>query len=543
MLDALLRAEAASGAGRIRSFLDDVRRQLGWTLQRPWTLGDEEQHRLDALRVLRQTPAIVSIVLVDDTGHERIKVSRVSLDALGASGGRNRDLPGIQAGSSRVWYGPLGFRGGSEPFMTVAAAGNRRAVGIAIANVNLKLIWDVISSVRVGHTGHAYVLDGDGRLIAHPDLSRVLRGERDDTPKAARRLQTELSAPAGEPIDAVGLDGSAVVAAMASIEDVNWTLIVEQPVSEAFAPIRNALWRTGGLLVAGTLASCALAYWLARRMTGPIRLLEEGTRRIGAGHFEHRNEIGTGDELERLATGFNRMAGELALAQERSERIARLRRFLAPQVAALVERSGDDSMLAGHLADIVACFCDLRGFTAFAARAEPHDVMGLLSRYYEALGAIITRHEATLTSFQGDGLMVLVNAPVPRPEPALSAVRMALDMRHAVQGLIADWRSRGHAIGFGLGLARGAATVGQIGYQDRADYTAVGDVVNFAARLCALAEDGQILVDAAIADSVRGEVRLVELGGRQLKGYDRQLAVYSVEGGVPAGTGGHAANS
>ena len=102
--------------------------------------------------------------------------------------------------------------------------------------------------------------------------------------------------------------------------------------------------------------------------------------------------------------------------------------------------------------------------------------------------------------------MVLVNAPVPRPEPALSAVRMALDMRHAVQGLIADWRSRGHAIGFGLGLARGAATVGQIGYQDRADYTAVGDVVNFAARLCALAEDGQILVDAAITTAMNAKL-------------------------------------
>jgi adenylate cyclase len=265
-------------------------------------------------------------------------------------------------------------------------------------------------------------------------------------------------------------------------------------------------------------------------MTGPIRLLEEGTRHIGAGHFEHRIEIATGDELERLAGGFNRMAAELALAQERSERIARLRRFLAPQVAALVEKSGDDNLLAGHLADVVVCFCDLRGFTAFAAHAAPHDIMGVLGRYYDALGAIVTRYEATLTSFQGDGLMVLVNAPVSHPDPALSAVRMALDMQASVQDLAADWRARGHAIGFGVGLAQGPATVGQIGYRDRLDYTAVGDVVNLAARLCALAEDAQILIDTAIADAVRGSVRIVALGRRQLKGYEKDLTIYSVQG-------------
>jgi class 3 adenylate cyclase len=155
--------------------------------------------------------------------------------------------------------------------------------------------------------------------------------------------------------------------------------------------------------------------------------------------------------------------------------------------------------------------------------------MGVLSDYYEALGSIITNYGATLTSFQGDGLMVLINAPVPCDEPALQGVRMAIEMQHAVQKVILGWRSRGHAIGFGVGIAAGPATVGQIGYEDRLDYTAIGDVVNFASRLCASAEDGQILIDAAVADSVRGKIPLVALGARQLKGYDRQLAVYSVE--------------
>lgn len=538
-LDTLLQAQARVGASRIRSFLDEIRGQLGWTLQRPWSAGGEEQHRLDALRVLQQTPAVVSIALIDDTGRERLRVSRVGLDSSGNGVDRSRDPLVVATRASGTWYGPVEFRAGSEPFITIAAAGNRRAVGIAVADVNLKLVWEVISSVQVGRSGHAYVLDGDGRLIAHPDLNRVLRGESSDAAAAARRLHAELAAGATEPITSAGLDGTDVVAATAPIADVDWMLIVEQPIAEALAPIRDALWRTGGLLVASMLVSCALAYWLAHRMTGPIRLLEEGTRRIGAGHFEHRIAIATGDELERLASGFNRMAGELALAQERAERIARLRRFLAPQVAELVERSGDESLLAGHLAEVVACFCDLRGFTAFAAHAEPRDIMGLLGCYYEAIGAIVTGYGATLTSFQGDGLMVLVNAPVPRPDPALASVRMALDMQHAVQDLLVDWRSRGHAVGFGVGLAQGPATVGQIGYRHRVDFTAVGDVVNFAARLCALAEDAQILIDAAIADEVRGSVRLVELGHRRLKGYDKHLSVYCVASAdAPAALGG-----
>ncbi|MGE3741630.1 MAG: adenylate/guanylate cyclase domain-containing protein [Geminicoccaceae bacterium] len=527
-LDALLRAEAGAGASRIQSFLDEVGGSLGWALQRPWSTGGVEEHRVDALRVLRQTPAVVSIALIDETGSERLSVSRVGLDSSEDGIDRSGDPVVTAARSLGTWYGPVGFRGGSEPFMTIAAAGNRRAVGIAVAEVNLKLIWEVISSVRVGRSGHAYVLDGNGRLIAHPDLSRVLRGESDGAGVAARRLHTELIARAAEPIILAGLDGRTVVAAVAPIAHVDWMLVIEQPIAEAFAPIRDALWRTGGLLVVGVLVSCALAYWLARRMTGPIRLLEEGARRIGAGHFEHRIEIATGDELERLAGGFNRMAAELALGHERSERIARLRRFLAPQVAALVEQSGDDRLLAGHLAEVVVCFCDLRGFTAFAAHAAPNDIMSVLSGYYETLGAVVTSYEATLTSFQGDGLMVLVNAPVARPDPARAAVRMALDMQAGVQRLVADWRAHGHVIGFGIGLAQGPATVGQIGYRDRLDYTAVGDVVNFAARLCALAENAQILVDSSVAGAVRGSVRLVELGCRRLKGYEKDFTVYSV---------------
>jgi class 3 adenylate cyclase len=264
-------------------------------------------------------------------------------------------------------------------------------------------------------------------------------------------------------------------------------------------------------------------------MAGPIRKLEDGVVRIGAGQFDHKIHIATGDELELLAEQVNEMAGELALSLERSERINRLKRFLAPQVAELVDKAGDDSLLNGQRTEVVTVFCDLRGFTAFSSHAEPEEIMGVLGEYYQALGGIITRYEATLTSFAGDGLMVLVNAPVPCPDPALRAVRMAVDMQDVIQGLILRWREKGHRIGFGIGLAMGPAIVGRIGYESRVDYTAIGNVVNLASRLCSTAADGQILLDPAATNAVNtSEVATVALGTLALKGYDEQVPVFAV---------------
>jgi class 3 adenylate cyclase len=357
----------------------------------------------------------------------------------------------------------------------------------------------------------------------------VLRG--DDDPAAARLkdLQKATVAGGGETAEAVNAEGRPVIAAMAPIPGPDWMAFVEEPAAEAFTPIRAALWRTGFLLLAGAIFAAVLGYLLARRMIGPIRLLEEGAERIGAGRFDHKIDISTGDELEGLAQRFNQMAAELAVSQERSERIARLKRFLSPQVAELVEGSDQEALLDSHRAEVVVIFCDVRGFTSFSGGAEPEEVMGLLQEYYEALGAIITRYEATLTCFMGDGLMLLLNAPVPCPAPALRGVRMAAEMQSSVQSLITEWRARGHAVGFGVGLAKGPATVGRIGYQGRHDYTAIGNVVNLASRICAAAEDGQVLIDATTAAEVGDAFALVPLGTRPLRGFAEAVSVFSVK--------------
>lgn len=532
LIDQRLRLEAAAAASKIQDYLDGIRDQMQWAVQLPWTDGGDERHRFDALRVLRQVPAIVDLALVDGTGKERLKISRVGRDIIGSGIDRAADPAVTGARSGRVWHGPVRLNRGSEPYMTLAVAGNRAAVGVAIADINLKLIWDVISAIRVGQSGTAFVADRSGRLVAHPNISLVLRGADADTTARLKFLQAAVRAPGSGSITTTNIEGRTVLMAAAPIAGAQWMVFAEQPAAEAYAPIRAALFRTSGLVLAGAVFASLLAFALARRMSGPIRVLERGVASIGAGQFDHRIRIATGDELERLASRVNEMAAELALSQERSERIGRLKRFLSPQVAELVESAGKDDLLGAQKADVVVVFCDLRGFTAFSAKAEPEEIMRVLGEYYDALGAIIMRYEATLTHFSGDGLMVLLNAPVPCPDnPAQRAVRMASDMQAAVQGLIRGWRGRGHALGFGVGLAKGIATVGRIGYEGRHDYTAIGRVANLASRLCSAADDKQILIDANAAATVSDEVTLEAVGSRELKGFGEQIAVYAIAAG------------
>ena len=308
---------------------------------------------------------------------------------------------------------------------------------------------------------------------------------------------------------------------------MGWTVIAEQPVIEAFESIRAALWRSLILIGLGIVFALVLAYWRACRLWGPIRQLEDGVERIGMGQFDHRIRIKSHDELEQLAIRFNQMAEELATSQQKSERISRLKQFLAPQVAELVEHS-DQGLLDGQRREVVAIFGDLRGFTAFSARAKPDAILAVLREYYEAIGAVTARHEATLIRFAGDGVMVLVNAPVACENPAQRGVRLAIDMQGAVQSLAAAWNADGCAIGFGVGVAMGPATVGTLGYHGRLDYTAIGNVVNLASRLCGLADDAQILLDPVVTEHVGDSIALASIGERSIKGYDQALEVFAV---------------
>ncbi|EKS38430.1 cache domain-containing protein [Afipia broomeae] len=526
-LNDLLNAEARFAAVNIQDFIESIRDQLGWVVQLPWSDDSGDRRRLDALRLLRQVPAIESLSLVDPAGKERLFVSRIGLNRI-ESGADLSTKPAVMAArSDRIWFGPVTFYRGSEPFMTIAVAGNRSADGVAIAEVNLKFIWEVVSGIRVGRTGEAFVLDKPGRVVAHPDISLVLRAD-EPAQQPLRDLRTAILSRPSQAATGQDIAGKTVLGAMVQIPGIDWSVIVKQPVAEAFRPIYAALWRTAALLIAGAALAAILAYWLTQRMVGPIRVLEDGVAQIGAGNFQHRINLATSDEFERLATRFNEMAGELAISQERSERISRLKRFLAPQVAELIDRTGDDRVLDGRRVDVVAIFCDMRGFTAFSARTEPETILGVLREYYDSLESVVSSHEATLISFSGDGAMVLVNAPVACPDPALRGVYTAIDMQRTVQRLLTSWHALDHRLGFGVGLAKGPATVGKIGSGGRLHYSAIGNVVNLASRLCSSANNSEILIDRIAASAVASSVPLVELDPRTLKGFDEPVPVFSV---------------
>jgi adenylate cyclase len=215
---------------------------------------------------------------------------------------------------------------------------------------------------------------------------------------------------------------------------------------------------------------------------------------------------------------------------EQLERLARLRRFLSPQLADLVMSSGDQSFLESHRREITVVFCDLRGFTAFAETVEPEDVMQVLAEYHEALGDLIHRFDGTLERFAGDGLMVVFNDPIPCDDAPQRAVKLAVAMRARVAQLEQEWRRRGHDLGFGVGIAQGHATLGLIGFVGRSDYTAIGTVTNAAARLCAEAEPGQILISQRVYAGAEELIVADPVGELTLRGFARPMRAYNIAG-------------
>lgn len=236
------------------------------------------------------------------------------------------------------------------------------------------------------------------------------------------------------------------------------------------------------------------------------------------------------DQTEQLAS-WNRQLEERVGAQSLElERMNRLRRFLAPQVAELVASSDQkEQLLASHRREITVVFCDLRGFTAATENAEPEDVMTILREYHASLGQLIFRYQGTLNQFAGDGIMVIFNDPLPCANHTERAVRMALEMRDAAAELSQRWRGRGHELGFGVGIATGYATLGQIGFDQRLEYAAIGGVTNLASRLCDAAGSGQIMITQRVLAEIEPWVEIEPQGELDLKGFRRPIAAHCVQ--------------
>jgi class 3 adenylate cyclase len=261
---------------------------------------------------------------------------------------------------------------------------------------------------------------------------------------------------------------------------------------------------------------------LNRELESANAALRAAQRELEASHAQVRAQAAE------LAAWNRTLEERVATQVEEIERIGRLKRFLAPALAEAIVTSGNERILESHRRDIAALFCDLRGFTSFAESAEPEEVMELLHDYHGRLVPLIQASEGTLDRFVGDGMIVYFNDPLPCPNPAERAVQLAVAMREAMALLSAVWRRRGYQIGFGVGIAQGFATLGQIGFEGRLDYSAVGTVINTAARLCEAAKDGQILVTSRIAMAVSDAADIAEIGQLSFKGLSRPLAVSNV---------------
>lgn len=210
------------------------------------------------------------------------------------------------------------------------------------------------------------------------------------------------------------------------------------------------------------------------------------------------------------------------------ERLGRMRRFLSPQVATMVESEGGEELLRPHRRRVAVLFCDLRGFTAFTNRAEPEEVIEILGEYYRTVGRVLRARDATIGGYAGDGIMAYFGDPVPRETPASDAAAAALEVAAALDQLCAQWADRGHGLGFGMGLAHGYATLGTVGFDGRYDYTPLGAVVNLAARLCAQAAHGQVLIDHATLRECDQHLPSTEIGNISLKGFEQDTRVHAL---------------
>lgn len=218
------------------------------------------------------------------------------------------------------------------------------------------------------------------------------------------------------------------------------------------------------------------------------------------------------------------------------ERLARLRRFLSPKVADLIVTGKLDDPLATHRREVVVVFVDLRGFTAFTEQVEPEEVFTVLRAYHGEIGRLVALHEGTIEHFAGDGVMIIFNDPVALPDPAMAAVRMATDVRAAVDRLSQEWKRSGYKLGCGIGIAQGFATIGTIGFEGRYDYGTIGSVTNLAARLCAEADAGRILVSQKVYARIEGRIDAEPSGELRLKGFSKPVGVHSVVAIREAGT-------
>ena len=343
---ALQQEKADSAASRIETYVQEIERQLAWVRLPQVGSQTAEQRRIEYLKLLRVVPAITDAAMIDASGKEQLHVSRLRMDVTASGADYSNDPRFLETRGGKTYFSRVYFRNGSEPYMTIAVGGSGGAV--TLAEVNLKFIWDVISRISIGKEGLAYVVDSRGQLIAHPDISYVLQ-KQDLSELPQVRAARGIDENGGESVSiARSSQGKEVLTSYVRIASLNWMVLVEQPLAEAFAPLYASLQRTGLLLVAGLALAVVASLYVARHMVYPIQAMQRGAVQLAAGKLDEPIVVTTGDELEALAGQFNDMASQL------KESYADLERKVEERTSELQEKSVQLEIANHHKSDFVA---------------------------------------------------------------------------------------------------------------------------------------------------------------------------------------------
>lgn len=739
--------KAQGTARRMEQSVSELERQISWVTRA--SQDTLEKRRADYAQLLHQVSVVSQLFQLDGEGREALRVSRQST-TTGANTDLSRDMRFTDTVARGVSYSAVNFVD-EKPVMSISVAHSGFKAGVTVAEIDLAFLSDFLTDAQVGKAAFAYVVDARGRVLSSSSKGPEVGKDLSKLPQVAAAI-----APGREP-DTSGTDfnGHSVLSAASAMPKLGWSVLFEQPTTQALMPIRDQLVRIALLIGMGLLVAILAGTLLARRMIIPITALRDGAHRLGEGDFSHRIDVHTSDELEELAGQFNRMAGQLqetytdletkveertrdlaqsinelkvleeigravsssldlnavlptiaaraleishadavliygydaeqhrfnlveangidksadgahvtidegenilsdaaargepiALAdldhaaeqplrdvavnagfhsvlvvplvdqqgtlgalvvlrrasgafeagltglmrtfanqavlamrnarlftevdhkshalesanetvraqadklreqteqlkdwnkslEERVatqlgeiERIRKLERFLAPQVAQLIASSDSpEGLLTSQRREVTVVFCDLRGFTAFTEATEPEEAMNVLREYHAALGKLIFKYEGTLDKYAGDGVMILFNAPIQFEDHTKRAVKMALEMRDTIGPLTERWRNRGHSLGFGIGIALGYATLGQVGFEQRLEYAAIGSVTNLASRLCGEAKPNQIVVSRRVYGMVEPWVEACALDDLMLKGFNHPVLAMEI---------------
>ncbi|MEK6243469.1 MAG: ATP-binding protein [Pseudomonadota bacterium] len=421
-LIALQREKAAAAAARIENFVREIEHQIGWTALPQIAEGANplELRRFDYVKLLRQVPAITEVGFIDRDGREQVRVSRLAMDVLGAGGDLSQDPRFVGARTGKIYFGPVYFRKETEPYMAIAMRAGREGAGVTAVEVNLKFIWEVVQQIKIGKKGHAYVVDKDGHLVAHPDISLVLQKTDLSMLPQVKGAIAGLAAAGDEgqeTAEARDRAGGQVLTAHARIDPLEWTVFVEQPIAEAYAPLYAPLIRIGILLLLGLVLSLLASLALARYMVRPINALREGAEAIGAGNLDQKIDVRTGDELQDLAEQFNSMATKLR------ESYAGLERKVEHRTAELKEALEYQHASAGILGIIASSVKDTQPVFDAIAKAAASVIQNARVQLFLVRGAELHHVGGTgLTHEQRERLRGLYPAPLGQTSYAGKAV-------------------------------------------------------------------------------------------------------------------------